>query len=608
MPMLTRELALHVQDGASRRREAQRFVTQATAIAVGSVAAVFFSLLYLRQTADGAAGYSTFDAILSIEFVALVILIFLLRARLRQSLQAYERQFELFNTAVSRLTDTSELLRAVLDNSPVAIIAMDNDLRVLLWNAAAERLFGWRADEVIGRPNPITAGRWGAESAALRRQIREEGHIHSHRTRRSRKDGSDAEVAVAGALLRDERGDASGYIIVSDDLSERMKLEAQLRQAQKMEAIGQLAGGIAHDFNNLLTVILSYSEILLMRLRDDRPSAEALGEIRGASERAASLTRQLLAFSRRQVLRPRVIDLNDSVQAVERMLRRVLGEDIQFETRLDPQLGATHADPGQIEQVLVNLVLNARDAMPQGGRLTIETANAELDETFMRQHATRIRPGRYVSMIVSDTGIGMDPATREHIFEPFFTTKEPGKGTGLGLSTVIGIVEQSGGSIFVYSEPNHGTTFKIYLPLIEGAVVAAPTTAHSLDRPRGNETVLLVEDDAAVRKVTSAILRGAGYSVLEAENGEEAIAIMEADHGSIDLVITDVVMPRMGGPEFWRAMRDRRFDPPVLYISGYARSTLTDSELDAPNASFIEKPFTAAALLDGVRELLDRRS
>ncbi len=605
MPMLTRELALYTRDGANRRREAKRFVTQATIIAVGSISAIFLSLLYLRHGTDSGAARVTFDAIVAVEFVALVVLIFLLRARLRRHMQAYERQFELIDATTSRLSDTSELLRAVLDSSPVAFIAMDNDLRVLLWNAAAERLFGWRADEVIGEINPITSGRWADESLALRERMRREGRAHSHRTRRSRKDGSDVEIAVAGALLHDPTGEASGFIIVSDDLAERMKLEAQLRQAQKMEAIGQLAGGIAHDFNNLLTVILSYSEILLMRQRNDPSSTEPLLEIRSASERAASLTQQLLAFGRRQVLRPRVIDLNESVHTVERMLRRVLGVDIQLETHLDPHLGTTNADPGQVEQVLMNLAINARDAMPQGGRLTIETANVELDETLIRQHATRIHPGRFVSMIVSDTGVGMDAATRERIFEPFFTTKEPGKGTGLGLSTVIGIVEQSGGSISVCSEPNHGTTFKIYLPLADGAAEAP--TVHSLERPRGNETLLLVEDEASVRKVTCAILRGAGYTVLEAENGEQAIRIMEAEYRAIDLVITDVVMPGMGGPDFWREMRDRHLDAPVLYMSGYARSTLTDGELDAPNASFIEKPFTAAGLLDAVRELLDRQ-
>ncbi len=604
--MLTRELALYTQDDAARRREAKRFVTQATFIAVGSVAAIFISLLYLRHSDDSLAARATFDVLVAVEFVALVALIFLLRSRLRRDIQLYERHFELISAATSRLTNTTELLRAVLDSSPVAFIAMDSELRVLLWNAAAERLFGWHADEVIGRTNPITMGASAEESRAFRERIRRDGRVQSHRTRRSRKDGSEVECAVAGALLYDQGDHAPGYIIVADDLSERMKLEAQLRQAQKMEAVGQLAGGIAHDFNNLLTVILSYSEILLMRLRDDAASAEPLLEIRGATERAASLTRQLLAFSRQQVLRPRVIDLNESVRTIERMLRRVLGEDVQLETRLDPQLGTTHADPGQVEQVLMNLAINARDAMPNGGRLTIETANAELDETFVRQHATRIHPGRYVSMIVSDTGVGMDAATRERIFEPFFTTKEPGKGTGLGLSTVLGIVEQSGGSIFVYSEPNHGTTFKIYLPLVAGtAAVTAPV--QSLERPRGNEKLLLVEDESAVRKVSCMILRGAGYTVLEAENGEQAIKIMEAEYRSIDLVITDVVMPGMGGPDFWREMRDRHLEAPVLYMSGYARSTLTDTELDAPNASFIEKPFTAAGLLDAVRELLDRQ-
>jgi len=606
MPALTRALQEHVATASARRAGAKRFVTQATVIAVVGLTGMFGSLFMLDRGTDGSVTRQTFQVVVGVEFVILVALVFLLRRRLMNDMRAYEDQFRLSVAQDERLAATSELLRGVLDSSPVALIAMDTDLRVLLWNESAAQLFGWTPEETLGQLNPIAIGVNATESRAMREEIEREGRILSHRTVRARKDGSRAEIVVAGAILRGADGARAGYMLVASDLSERNRLEAQLRQSQKMEAVGQLAGGVAHDFNNVLTVIASYSEILLVNTPPDSKAYEPLNEIKAASDRAAALTRQLLAFSRRQLLQPRILDLNESVTNVSRMLRRVIGEQVKLETRFAPNLGRVCADPGQVEQILMNLAINARDAMPNGGRLVIETANAELDRTFALQHATPMRPGDFVSMVVSDTGEGMTPEVREHVFEPFFTTKDPGKGTGLGLSTVHGIVEQSGGSIFVYSEPGRGTTFKIYLPRVMDDEPRALDPVASTPSRGGTETILLVEDEEAVRKVSRAILANAGYTVIEARNGKEAVGRLTDGSNEIDLVVTDVVMPEMGGPALRREMRDRRIDKPIVYMSGYARATLTSAALSEENAAFIEKPFSAPALLACVRGVLDR--
>jgi two-component system, cell cycle sensor histidine kinase and response regulator CckA len=483
---------------------------------------------------------------------------------------------------------------------------MENELRVLLWNPAAERLLGWRADEVLGLPNPMTLGANADESRDFRERINREGRVLGERTRRIRRDATSVEVSISGALVRDARGAAVGYMVIASDLTERAKLEAQLRQAQKMEAVGQLAGGIAHDFNNLLTVIMSYSELLLASHGEAPALAGQLREIKEASERAATLTRQLLAFSRRQVLNPRQLELNETIAGVDRMLRRVLGGDVEVVTRLDPDLRLVRSDPGQFEQVLLNLAINARDAMPGGGTLGIETKNVDVDATFARSHDVRLAPGPYVCVIVSDTGVGIPADVRERIFEPFFTTKEPGRGTGLGLSTVHGIVEQSGGAIVVYSEPGHGTTFRLFFPAVRASEAALEMPALP-PVSYGSELILLVEDDPAVRRVTCTILRGAGYEVVEATDGAHALAIMAQRYRDIDLVLTDLVMPEMGGSDFSREIRDRLIEVPIIFMSGYARSTLSDADIVAANATFLEKPFSAATLLQLVRRLLDRK-
>jgi PAS domain S-box-containing protein len=383
--------------------------------------------------------------------------------------------------------------------------------------------------------------------------------------------------------------------------------EEQLRQSQKMEAIGQLAGGVAHDFNNLLTVISGYAELSLRRLTADDPLHTNLVEIEKASTRAATLTRQLLAFSRKQMLQAKVLDLNTVVREMDKMLQRLIGEDIELLTLLKPDVGQINADPGQIEQVLMNLVVNARDALPKGGKITIETGNAILDETYAHKH-TGVQPGRYVVLTVSDDGHGMDAEIQKRVFDPFFTTKAVGKGTGLGLSTVYGIVKQSEGNISVDSEKGKGTTFKIYLPRVDKGVEARQSSPEVLAVPVGSETVLLVEDEDQLRNLSIEILKECGYEVISAENGEEGLRICKEFEGRIDLMITDVVMPHMNGRELAEQVGRLRPETKVLYMSGYTDDAIIRRRILEDEMSFIQKPFRPDALALRVRELLDPSS
>jgi two-component system cell cycle sensor histidine kinase/response regulator CckA len=417
-------------------------------------------------------------------------------------------------------------------------------------------------------------------------------------------DGSARWNAGQARMVRDSDGTPMRLLGIGTDISERKSLEAQFRQAQKMEAVGLLAGGVAHDFNNLLTAILGYSTFVIDTFGpQDRRRAD-MEEVLKAGQRAAVLTRQLLAFSRKQVLQPTSVDLNALVMGIRQMLARLIGETVDLVPILAPDLGTVRADAGQLEQVLMNLVLNARDAMPSGGRLAVETANVELDASFMQD--VTIHPGSYVLLAVSDNGIGMNEATKQRLFEPFFTTKEHGKGTGLGLATVYGIVKQTGGYIWVYSEPGKGATFKIYLPRVSGDGKVPDAVVVEEEMPAGTETVLLVEDEQAVRLLTRRILERAGYRVFDAANAEQAEALFER-HGSVfNLLVTDVIMPGASGPRLFERLARQRPDLKVLYVSGYTGDTIVHQGELAPGVEFLRKPFTADALNRRVREVLDR--
>ena len=419
------------------------------------------------------------------------------------------------------------------------------------------------------------------------------------------KNGTLVWIEQRNVLVRDQAGRVVAIEGIARDITERKQLEEQLRQAQKMEAVGRLAGGVAHDFNNLLTAIIGYSDLVLKGLGESDPLREDTAEIKKAGEQAAVLTRQLLAFGRRQLLEPQVLHLNAIVENNSKMLRRLIGEDIELVIVLDPALTPVKADPGQIEQVLMNLAVNSRDAMTHGGKLTIETCNITLDESYDHEHFS-VNAGPYVMLAVSDTGCGMDAATRSRIFEPFFTTKELGRGTGLGLSIVYGIVKQTGGNIWVYSEPGKGTTFKIYLPRtgeLETRVVVP--TMPSSGILGGPETILVVEDDAVVRQLICTVLRDAGYQLLEAPHGSDALQMCRRHNGSIPLVLTDLVMPQMSGRELIEKLRPLYPGIKVLYTSGYADDAIVRHGHIDPGMPFIQKPFGPGSLLRKVREVLD---
>jgi two-component system cell cycle sensor histidine kinase/response regulator CckA len=488
------------------------------------------------------------------------------------------------------LKDRDKKFRLLFEDNPQPMWVVDSESQHFLEaNAAASNLYGFTSDEFRGMT--LSDVQVPEQDGAV------PSVVSQHRTKTNRL------IEVETAVHDIEYGGRKAQLTVLLDVTGRRQLEDQLRQAQKMEAVGMLAGGVAHDFNNLLTIISGYSQLILNNLSASDPNRHSAEQIMKAGERAAALTRQLLAFSRRQVLQPKVFELNKLVASLSTMLQRLIGEDVELRLVLPPEVGRVSADPGQIEQVLMNLAVNARDAMPQGGILTIETSNRQIGEEYTGRHIT-VKPGSYIQLSVSDTGSGMDQATKARLFEPFFTTKAPGRGTGLGLSTVFGIVKQSGGNVEVYSEPGHGTSVKVYLPSIDQQAFIE-TADPRRKTARGTETILLAEDDEMVRSLVRETLEREGYKVIESADPVEARRIADHHKGNIQLLITDVVMPKLSGRELAEQLIRRRPDLKVLYMSGYTDNAVLNSGILHQDVAFLQKPFTPSALAEKVREVLE---
>jgi two-component system, cell cycle sensor histidine kinase and response regulator CckA len=509
-------------------------------------------------------------------------------------------------TVTATLRARQEWFRMLLEHGSDVILALDAGFRIGFAGPSLPRVLGWTAAQVARRPlaDFIHPDDMDAVGASLETVLKRSGFGEPIAFRFRHADGGWRSVEAIGNHPGDWDGPEQ-IILTGRDITARERLEGQLRQAQKMEALGRFAGGVAHDFNNLLTAIQGYTSLIMMDLAPHDPHREDLEEIRKASERAAALTRQILAFSRRHVVEPMTIDLNQTIKDLERLVQRLIGEDVAVVIALDPELAPVRADPRQLEQVVLNLVVNARDAMPQGGRLTLETAMDLVSESDSRA-SPDLPPGRYALLTVSDTGTGMDPAIVPNIFDPFFTTKEPGRGTGLGLATVYGIVKQAGGHVEVETAPGAGATFRLYFPAAtaESAVAAAPSAAGP--GPRGSETVLLVEDEESVRVFASKALEKQGYRVLQARHGRDALLRLAEHNGPVHLVITDIVMPEMGGGELARRIAGERPEVPVLFMSGYTDDEVAQRGLGAEQG-FLQKPFTSDGLARKVREALGGR-
>ena len=524
--------------------------------------------------------------------IALVVARLAVTARQNASLAAAER----------------ERLAAAVEQAAEAMMTTDRDGNVTYVNPAFTRITGYATSDIVGR-NPAflredaDPARMAEMNAALAR-----GEAWLGRLADRRRDGSLVELDVAVAPLRDASGAVVGSVEVARDISHERALEARLAQAQRMEAVGRLAGGIAHDFNNILTAISGFSELAAAEVGGKGPVAADLAEILKAADRAASLTKALLAYSRRGVMQPRAVDLNELLDGLTPMLGLLMGEDVTLSIERGPEIGMAQTDPAEFEQVVLNLAMNARDAMPEGGRVTISTANADLDAEYAQSHLGAI-PGPHVALTLADTGVGMAADVKDHAFEPFFTTKARGKGTGLGLSTVIGVVQQSGGSVDVESQPGAGTVFTIYLPRVEGPAHRRETSRSRRAGQGGHETILIAEDEEAVRVFVERVLTRAGYRVLAAANGQEALA-MAKSLPHLDMLFTDMVMPGMGGAELAETLARTHPDLPTLYASGYSNAALpraTGPGGAAGQAPYIPKPFTAEQLLTRVREVLDSR-
>ena len=507
--------------------------------------------------------------------------------------------------AEKALQETERKYRSMVEDAVIGIFQSTPQGRFLTVNPTMATMLGYESpQDLLACVNDIRGQVYvdPKRREEFSRALEQQGIVRNFECQVYRKDGRKIWISASARSVFED-GAVVRYEGMNEDITQRKLLEEQLTQSQKMEAVGLLAGGVAHDFNNALSVITGYSGLLQMRLPADDPLVRYAEEIAKAAYRAAGLTRQLLAFSRKQVIQPVILDLNSLIVEMEKMLRRLIGENIEIFITRDVGLARVKADASQMEQILMNLAVNARDAMLQGGKVTIRTENADLDETYSLQHF-HFKPGRYVILSFSDTGCGMDKATLARIFEPFFTTKEPGKGTGLGLSTVYGIVKQNGGYISAYSEPGQGTTFKIYLPQAEGTVQSTPAVRTAEILPRGSETILLVEDEEALRTLARNCLESQGYCVLEAADGNAAIATVEKHSGPIQLLLTDVIMPGMNGRHLADRLTELRPAIKVLYLSGYASDLIAQYGVLDPEILLLEKPFTLRALLIKVQEAL----
>jgi two-component system, cell cycle sensor histidine kinase and response regulator CckA len=582
-----------------RRIERREWVLWSSAIMVTlllTLGIISFSFPMLRQYAGG-----EFDSLhMSLAMRGLVGLVLLF------DLYTIYQQFQIYRIR-HQLVEREELFRLISENAMDMIAVVDPDGRRLYNSPAYARILGFTDDELAGtsfydhvHPDDI----YTAQQAVKQATATNPGGTVQYRMRH--KDGTWHTIESGASAILNQQGKVEKFVVVNRDVSEQRQLEEKFRQAQKMEAVGRLSGGVAHDFNNLLGVIIGYAEFLQESLDPENSLRSSVDEILKAGKRAASLTRQLLAFSRQQVLDPKVLDLNVVVLDMDKMLRRLIGEDIELSTVLGPDLGRLKADQSQLEQVLLNLVVNARDAMPQGGKLLIDTQNMVMDEAFVRRYPYPVQPGPYVCLTVTDSGVGMDAETKARAFEPFFTTKEKGKGTGLGLSTVYGVVKQSGGYIDIYSTPGAGTTFKIYLPRVDDAITTDAPVGGATSFS-GNETILLAEDESSLRTLTRNTLELCGYKVLEAKDGLEAIEVSERFKGPIDLLLTDMVMPGMGGRQLAEELTRRRPEIRLAYMSGYTGQAVGSQGPVDPGSVFLLKPFTRELLTRKIREALDRR-
>jgi PAS domain S-box-containing protein len=563
-----------------------------------SMAAVSFELNG-GSLGHGAGGYS-----MSLGAIAIVLSTFMVLA-LALTTSLLDRRYSAHSTALrAATTHYQQFLRQVIDTNPHIIFVKDWEGRYVLANEATAALYGTTVENLVGKRDAD----FNPKNDEVERFIRDDRAVMS-----SQKEAFIAEEPATNPQTKETRwfqtvkvpllasdGKNRQVLGVATDITERKHLEDQFRQAHKMEAVGRLAGGVAHDFNNVLTIIRAQTEFLLADLPPEHPSRQDALEIQGATDRAAAFTRQLLAFSRRQLLQPEVLELNTVITGMEMMVRRLVGEDVILLTKLHPELPRISADPGQLQQVLLNLVVNARDAMPRGGTILIETNVVELDEHYPRQHPTA-KPGVHVVLAVTDTGCGMDPATRSRIFEPFFTTKDPGKGTGLGLSTVYGIVKQSGGHIWVYSEVDRGTTFKLYFPPHYGEVKASEPERTVAPELGSGATILLVEDERLVRSTVRRLLERHGYHVLEAANGQDALTLISTRGAEVNLVLSDMVMPGMSGMELVGRVRALLPALPVLLMTGYTEEAITRAGDRPLDEQIIEKPFSLHTMLEKVR-------